>query len=193
MLQQVLSNQADKLEMCANRFSYSDEETISPHAAAKQVLVDGVEEDHIYECTCVLQCVLPEIGGLLEDSTPNGSLSINGDFWLDDFVDIFEAIGSKTLAENWGGSNIEFSPSGASPGWPAVTLLRTIELQACHDELSASDYVALISKLPERLFTKKDDDAIAEYMIHNMRCIEKWISECISSGSELVLFFDGQL
>ena len=191
VLQRVLSTQADGLDECAERFKYAETKTISPSEAAKQVLVDGVADDSIYECTCVLEYILREIGSTLEDSTPSGSLSNNMDFWLDDFTEIFEAAGLKALAKNWNIQNVALTSSGISQDWPTVSLLGENELRSCHDELGKANFVALLPTLPQKLFTQKDDDGTAQIMIHNLACIQQWISQCVEADTDLVLYFDG--
>ena len=195
LLKRILENQSDFLEDCDRRFSYShsEEKSIPAADAVRQVLVSGVDESAIYECTCVLECVLKEVGKPLKDSTPSGSLGFNLDYWLDDFNDVFEALKLPTLAKYWDHANVTLTSSNETAEWPTITKLGKAELEDCLNEFKKSSYKKLLPTLPEKLFTKKDEEATDFIMTHNIVGIHKWVSECVKNNTDLVLIFDGDL
>ena len=138
-----------------------------------------------------MEYILRETGKTLEDSTPTGSLSINLDYWLDDFTDVFEAARLKTLVTCWNTSNVALTSSGVFADWPVIALLGENKLRSCQDDFAKTDYLTLLPTLPKELFTQKDDEGTAQLMIHNFACIQHWVTQCIESGDDLVLYFDG--
>ena len=195
LLKNILESESEFLADCERRFdnSHSEEKLISATEAVGQVLVSGVDENAIYQCTCILECVLREVGKPFEDSTPSGSLAFNLDYWLDDFNKVFETLGLLTLAKHWDHANVTLTSSNETAERPTITKLGEAELKKCLNELKKTNYKKLLPTLPEKLFTQKDDEATDVTMGHNIAEIHKWVSKCVKAKTDLVFVFDGDL
>ena len=191
LLKRILESESDFLVNCDLRFELSKEMFTPAADAVRQVLVSGVDDDAIFECTCILECVLREVGKPLEDSTPSGSLGFNLDYWLDDFNNVFKALGLSTLAKHWNHANVSLTSFNEPAQWPTITRMGEAELKTCLNELKKSNYKKLLPTLPEKLFTDKDDEATDFIMGHNVAQIHKWVTECVKTKTDLVFVFDG--
>ncbi len=194
IVDRIALNQKEALEECGNRFEcgYSeDRELLKPKEALEAVIGGNVSDGHLYECACVLEPMFRELGEELDDNTENLSLWNNLDFWLEDFIPIFEHLGLRTLAKNWMSFSFPLNDRGITPDWPVVCLMDESTLIDCREDFSPLDLDRSIKELPGQLFENKDEYADEDVMKDNIVCLQNWISQCHDTGNLLILVFDG--